>query len=64
MRHEIRARLSEPSWRAWDRLVTAEGVTMTALCEALGLELHEGRWRPTERVLARARRIDRDRRSR
>jgi hypothetical protein len=61
---EIRARLTDEAAQAWDRLVTAEGVTVTALVEALGRELGEGTWRPTRRAVERARQIDRERRSR
>lgn len=61
---ELRARLSEDAYRGWDRLVTSEGTTVTAICEALGRELHSGRWRPTQRAIAEAKRIDRERRSR
>lgn len=61
---EIRARLTDQAGGAWDRLATSEGVTITALVEALGLELDEKRWRPTAATITRARQIDRDRRSR
>lgn len=60
----IRARLSDESSRAWDRTVTREGVTMTALLEALGREMSAGRWHPTRGAVELARKIDRERRSR
>jgi hypothetical protein len=61
--HEVRARLSAPSWAAWDRWVTQQGVTTTALIEAIAVELGEG-WNPPARIVKRAREIDRARRSR
>lgn len=61
---QIKGQLSDPASKAWDRLTTAEGVTTAALLAALGEELAEGRWRPTRRVVERARRIDRERHSR
>lgn len=60
----IRARLTDESSRAWDRTVTREGVTMTALLEAIGREIAAGRWQPTKRMIDQARRIDSERRSR
>lgn len=63
MAHEIRARLTEPAWESWDRLCASEGVTLTALLEALGRELGD-QWQPTQRVLKAAREIDWERRSR
>lgn len=61
---QIKGDLSGPAGRAWDRFVTQEGVTTAALLEALCSELAEGRWKPTRRVVARARKIDVERRSR
>lgn len=60
----IRARLTDEAARAWDRTVTREGVTMTALIEALGREMADGHWKPTRHAIELARRIDRERRSR
>lgn len=63
-RHQIRPRLTEASWRSWDRLASTEGTTITALIEALGEDLTAKRWQPTQRQIRRARQIDRERRSR
>lgn len=64
MASEIRARLSDEAKAAWERLCISEGVTITALIEALGRDLDEGGWTPSRRVFSEARRIDRARRSR
>lgn len=57
-------RLSPEARRGWDRLSRTEGVSLTALIEALGLELDERR-APTDpyglAVVERARRIDHER---
>lgn len=57
-------RLSPEARRGWDRLSSEEGVSLTALIEALGLELDEHR-APTDpygwTVVERARRIDHER---
>jgi hypothetical protein len=63
-RPEIRGRVSPAAHQAWDRLVTTEGVTVSGLLEALGQELADGRWRPTQRTIRLARTIDRERHSR
>lgn len=60
----ISARLSEHAGAGWDRTATREGVTLTALLEALGLDLADDHWKPPRRVIDEARRIDRDRRNR
>lgn len=61
---QIKGRLTEASGRAWDKVATTEGVTMTALLEALGRALESGAWKPSRRVIEEARRIDAERRSR
>lgn len=61
---EIRAKLSEPSGRAWDRLLTDEGITASGLIEALGRIMEEGRWYPSQRALDLARSVDKERRRR
>lgn len=61
---EIRARLSEPAGRAWDRLLAEEGITASGLIEALGRHMDEGRWLPSARAIELARRIDKERRRR
>lgn len=54
---EIRATLSEPAGRAWDRLKAEEGVNASAMCEAIGLLMDEGRWFPSVRMLELARTV-------
>lgn len=61
---EVRARLSDEGYRGWDRTVTREGVTLTALVESIGRELDAGSWHPPRRMIDEARKIDRERRSR
>jgi DNA-binding transcriptional ArsR family regulator len=61
---EIRARLSEPAGRAWDRLLTEEGITASGLVEALGRQMSEGKWFPSTRALELARVVDKERRRR
>jgi hypothetical protein len=61
---ELRAKLSEPSGRAWDRLLTNEGITASGLVEAMGRLMAEGRWKPSAEMLRLTREIDRERRSR
>ena len=57
-------RLTDASAAAWDRLCTRHGVTLTSLIEALGRMLDDGDdWTP-EQAIERARKIDRERRSR
>jgi hypothetical protein len=63
-RYELRARLTVRAWRGWDRTATTEGITATALAEALGVEMAAGKWHPSRRVIEAARKIDRERRSR
>lgn len=36
---EVRARLTDEAYAAWDRAVTREGVTLTALVESIGREM-------------------------
>lgn len=64
MLRELRAKLSEPAGAAWDRMLTDEGITASGLIEALGREMAAGRWKPSNRVLALTKQIDRERRSR
>jgi hypothetical protein len=59
----LRGRVDEDTARAWDRWLTAEGVTFSAVLEALGQEMAEGR-PPSKRVAVLARKIDRERSSR
>lgn len=61
---ELRAKLSEPSGAAWDRMLTNEGVTASALVEAMGQLMSKRRWKPSAEMLRLARQIDRERRSR
>lgn len=61
---QIKGALSEEAHRGWQRLLTTEGVTAAALLEALGLALDDRSWSPTKRVVAEARKIDRQRGSR
>lgn len=62
-RRQVHARLDEPAAEAWDRWLTAEGLTFSAALESIGREIAAGR-PPSQRVVALARRIDRDRNSR
>lgn len=61
---QIKGSLTDRSGRAWDRFVTSEGVSTAALLEALASALADGTWKPTKRIVADARRIDRERSSR
>lgn len=45
-RKPMQARLTLRSRAAWDRTLTREGVTITALLEALGMEMAEAKWNP------------------
>lgn len=63
-REPLRARLTEPARRGWDRTITREGITVTSLCEVLGLEMDAGRWKPPKRMVEAARKLDRQRLSR
>lgn len=56
--------MSEPSGRAWDRLLEDEGVTASGLIEVLGRLMDEGRWWPSQRALDLTRSVDKERRSR
>jgi hypothetical protein len=62
-RRQVHARLDPVSAAAWDRWLTREGVTFSAVLEALGREIAEGR-NPSKRVVRLARSIDRMRGSR
>lgn len=60
----ISARLTDGAAGAWDRTCTREGVTLTALLEALGQAIALDRWHPPVTVVTAAKQIDRERRSR
>lgn len=57
-------RLTDEARDGFDRYCTAERVTLTALVEALGLELGAGRTVLAASVVERAAAIDRERKSR
>lgn len=56
-------RLTEDSYDGWQQYADGHGVTVTALAEALGIQLAAGRVDMTKAV-ARARQIDAERRRR
>jgi hypothetical protein len=60
----ITVRLEDSAARGWDKLTDRLGITRTGLAEALGQMVDEGQWSPPDEAVARARRIDRDRRRR
>lgn len=60
---ELRARLSPDAGRAWDRYLTEQRITATALAEAMGRHMGTG-WRPPAVVVKIAVEIDRERGSR
>lgn len=60
----MQIRLSDDAREGWDRVCTDERVTLTALMEAAGLELAEGRTAVSARTIRRAAAIDRARASR
>lgn len=62
-RRQVHARLDEAAADAWDRWLTVEGLTFSAALESLGREIAAGR-PPSKKVVALARRIDRERNSR
>lgn len=62
-RRPMQVSLSDEARSGWDRVSLDSGATLTALAEALGLAMRDG-WRPSKRVIDRARRIDRERFSR
>lgn len=57
-------RLTDTSRSGWDRLCADERVTFTALIEAIGLDLAEGRTVVDAQTIERAAAIDRERKSR
>lgn len=63
---EIRGRLSERAGRGWDRFLASEGVNATALLEAMGRDMADGKWWIPSRVSREAKEIalERDSRSR
>lgn len=65
-RVQVTTRISPDSRRGWDRACLAAGVTMTALMEAIGLDLleHGIRSDAGREMVERARQIDLERRSR
>ena len=63
-RRNLQLRLTEDARRGWDRFATSERVTVTALIEAIGLELRDGRKLFSARTVNRAAAIDRARSSR
>lgn len=62
-RRSLQIRLTEDARAGWARLATAERVSMTALVEAIGLELAERRKVIADRTIRRAASIDHDRRT-
>lgn len=62
-RPELRGRVDPATLAAWDRWLTTEGLTTSAALEAIGREIAAGR-PPSKRVVALARKIDRERSSR
>lgn len=64
MRQQVQVRLSPEARRGFDRLVTEHGTTLTSVLEVVGLELAAGRMPLPAKVLADARKIDLQRRSR
>jgi hypothetical protein len=59
----LRGRVEEDTAHCWDRFLTTEGLTFSAVLEALGQEMAVGR-PPSRRVVKLARKIDRERSSR
>lgn len=57
-------RLTDEARAGWERLCTRERVTMTALVEAIGLEVADGREPVTVATIERAAAIDRERKNR
>lgn len=61
-------RLSEESRRGWDKVALANGVSLTAFIEAIGLDMAERGIAVENRqghdIIARARAIDQERRGR
>lgn len=62
-RRPMQVNLSDEARAGWDRTALDTGATLTALAESLGLAMQDG-WRPSKKVIGRARRIDRERFSR
>lgn len=63
-RRAVYLRLTDDARQGWDRIVETEGVSLTALVEAVGLALHERRELIPQEIIARARQIDYERGSR
>lgn len=68
-RHAIHAYITEPNHTAWHDYAAEQGVSMSALLEALGEQLRDGAGLTTtnmavEALIKAARRIDSDRRRR
>lgn len=62
-RHMLRGRVDEDTAKAWDRWLAGEGLTFSAALESIGREIAAGR-PPSKKVVALARKIDRERNSR
>lgn len=62
-RRMLRGRVDEDTAAAWERWLAREGVTFSAVLEAIGQEIAAGR-PPTRKVVMLARQIDRERGSR
>lgn len=60
----LRVRLTAAARKGLERGAVDHGASLTALVEAMGLEMNERTWTPPQRVVRRARQIDRDRHSR
>jgi len=63
----VRARLSDEAYEAIEEFCAEQGITITAALEAWGRRLHSGDYRlegESERLIAHARRITADRKSR
>ncbi len=63
-RRQVRARLTPEARAAWERVLVENGVTWTAIFEALGQDIAAGRWTPSKSTIQAARRLDRERFSR
>lgn len=64
MDRRVTVRLGDSASRGWDRVTDDEGITRTALAEALGQMIDERAWEPPDEAIQRARKIDRERRRR
>lgn len=63
-RRQMAARVTAEASRGWEQLLATHRVTFSAIIEATGLELYEGREPVYATVMERAAAIDRQRKSR